>query len=69
MLVRSMVNKKDLEKYRIGIWIIPLTVIKEAVDSLPIDQTKKDEITKVLYTDKDSYSFDLVNYAIKTIYG
>ena len=69
MLVRSMVNKKDLEKYRIGIWIIPLTVIKEAVDSLPIDQTKKDEIRKVLYTDKDSYSFDLVNYAIKTIYG
>lgn len=69
MLVRSMVNKKDLEKYKIGIWSIPFNVIIEAVDSLPIDQTKKDEIRKVLFNDKASYSFDLVDYAIKTIYG
>ena len=69
MLVRSMVNKKELEKYRGGIWMIPMGLIREAVDSLPIDQTKKDEITKVLYTDKNSFSFDLMDYAIKTIYG
>lgn len=69
MLVRNMVNKKELEKYRTGIWLIPITLIREAVDSLPIDETKKEQITKVLQTDKDSYSFDLMDYAIKTIYG
>ena len=69
MLVRNMVNKKELEKYRSGIWLVPITLIREAVDSLPIDETKKQQITKVLYTDKDSYSFDLMDFAIKTIYG
>lgn len=69
MLVRNMVNKKDLEKYKSGIWTIPMNLIRTAVDSLPIDQTKKDEIIKVLYTDKNSFSFDLMDYAIKTIYG
>ena len=69
MIVRNMVNKKELEKYRSGIWLIPITLIREAVDSLPIDETKKERINKVLYTDKDSYSFDLMDFAIKTIYG
>ena len=69
MIVRNMVNKKELEKYRSGIWLIPITLIREAVDSLPIDETKKERITKVLQTDKDSYSFDLMDFAIKTIYG
>ena len=43
--------------------------MEEAVESLPIDQTKKSEITKVLRNNKDSFSFDLFDYAIKTIYG
>jgi hypothetical protein len=68
MLVRSMVNKKELEEYRIGIWIIPYKIMEEAVESLPIDQTKKSEITKVLRNNKNSFSFDLFDYAIKTIY-
>ena len=69
MLVRSMVNKKELEEYRSGIWYIPYKIMEEAVESLPIDQTKKSEITKVLRNNKDSFSFDLFDYAIKTIYG
>ena len=69
MLVRSMVNKKELEEYRGGIWYIPYKIMEEAVESLPIDQTKKSEITKVLRNNKDSFSFDLFDYAIKTIYG
>ena len=69
MIVRNMVNKKEMEKYRSGIWLIPITLIREAVDSLPIDEIKKEQITKVLQTEKDSYSFDLMDFAIKTIYG
>ena len=69
MLVRSMVNKKELEEYRGGIWYIPYRIMEAAVESLPIDQTKKSEITKVLRNNKDSFSFDLFDYAIKTIYG
>jgi hypothetical protein len=40
-----------------------------AVDSLPIDEIKKEKIKKNMFNKKFTFSTDLVNYAMKEIYG
>ena len=68
-LVRHTVETEKMESYFGGIWQIPIQVMYAAVDSLPIDEIKKEKIKKNMFNKKFTFSTDLVNYAMKEIYG
>ena len=68
-LVRHTVEKEKMEPYFRGAWNIILNVMMGAVESLPIEEIKIDKIRKYINNNKERFSFDLVNFAMKEIYG
>jgi hypothetical protein len=69
MLVRTLVDKKTVESSKGGLWLILFNIISQGYESLPIDQTKKDEIFEYLKKNRNPFTFDLIEFAIKSIWG